>query len=85
MKSKGYSEFGWPIKARCQLFRYILIVAIQKDSYMTKSPERKPLLAEQVTAKPMKIGCNVKFRRNLLDTKSKLYKNLKQIKATLVF
>ena len=52
---------------------------------MTKSPERKPLLAEQVTAKPMKIGCNVKFRRNLLDTKSKLYKNLKQIKATLVF
>ena len=52
---------------------------------MTKSPERKPLLAEQVTVTPMKIGCNVKIRRNLLDTKSKLYKNLKQIKATLVF
>lgn len=52
---------------------------------MTKSPERKPLLAEQVTAKPMKIGCNVKFRRNLLDARSKLYKNLKQMKATLDF
>ena len=52
---------------------------------MTKSPETKPLLAEQVTVTPMKIGCNVKFRRNLLDTKSKLYKNLKQIKATLDF
>ena len=52
---------------------------------MTKSPERNPLLAEQVTVTPMKIGCNVKIRRNLLDTRSKLCKNLKQIKATLVF
>lgn len=52
---------------------------------MTKSPERKPLLAEQVTVTPMKIGCNVKIRRNLLDTRSKLCKNLKQIKATLDF
>lgn len=52
---------------------------------MTNSPERKPLLAEQVTVTPMKIGCNVKIRRNLLDTRSKLYKNLKQMKATLDF
>ena len=52
---------------------------------MTKSPERNPLLAEQVTVTPMKIGCNVKIRRNLLDTRSKLYKNLKQMKATLDF
>lgn len=52
---------------------------------MTKSPERKPLLAEQVTVTPMKIGCNVKIRRNLLDARSKLYRNLKQMKATLDF
>ena len=35
MKSKGYSEFEWPIKARFRLFRYILIVAIQKDLFLT--------------------------------------------------
>ena len=31
------------------------------------------------------IGCNVKFRRNLLDARSKLYRNLKQMKTKLEF